>query len=358
MENKFGDFLKERRKEKNLTQKDLAAILFVSESAVSKWEKGVARPDITLLPKLSETLGVSEHEIITASIDRQAREEKNQSKKWRVLSAVWRWFFYISYSLTPVVCFICNIAVNKTLSWFWIVLAALILAFSITNLPGRIKKHRLIFIPLSMYVSLCILLAVCAVYTRGDWFFIASFAVLLGLAAVFVPIYIAKLEIFKKIRKYNDFVTVAVCFLLLNILLIIIFLHSLSNGNAKEAWYFTVGLPISFAVYLALNLLLAVRFLKTNRFVKSGIILSFITALFYGITPLIRVKSPDLQREIDDMKVFLADFSDWGVETCLERNVHCIIFMVLVVLSAVFFTVGGARIYHNRNDIKQGDKDE
>ena len=40
MQNNFGDFLKRKRLEKNLTQKQLAMELFVSESAVSKWEKG------------------------------------------------------------------------------------------------------------------------------------------------------------------------------------------------------------------------------------------------------------------------------------------------------------------------------
>ena len=340
MENSFGDFLKERRKEKNLTQKDLANILFVSESAVSKWEKGVARPDMTLLPKLSETLGVSEHEIITASIDRLAREEKIQSRKWRVLSSVWRWFFYVSYLVALLVCFICNIAVNKTLSWFWIVLAALILAFSFTNLPGRIKRHRLIFIPLSMYASLCILLAVCAIYTRGDWFFVASFAVFFGISLIFTPIYIAKLEIFRKFRKYNDFVTVAVCFLLLNILLMVIFLHSLANGNALKPWYFTTALPISLVVYLILNLFLSVRFLKTNRFVKSGVVLSLIITLFYIIAPLLRVKKPDIQEEIDSLNVFLTDFSNWKGDICLERNIHCIIFLTLLCLAVAFFAVG------------------
>ena len=56
MENSFGEFLKQKRQEKKLTQKELAKILIVSESAVSKWEKDVAHPDITLLPKISEAL--------------------------------------------------------------------------------------------------------------------------------------------------------------------------------------------------------------------------------------------------------------------------------------------------------------
>ena len=51
METNFGEFLKTKRQEKNLTQKELANLVFVSESAVSKWERNIAHPDITLLPK-------------------------------------------------------------------------------------------------------------------------------------------------------------------------------------------------------------------------------------------------------------------------------------------------------------------
>ena len=43
MENTFGGFLRQKRREKNLTQKELSKLLFVSESTVSKWEKGIPR---------------------------------------------------------------------------------------------------------------------------------------------------------------------------------------------------------------------------------------------------------------------------------------------------------------------------
>ena len=109
------------------------------------------------MPKLSELLGVSEHELITASVDNQARQEKLQARKWRAFSMSWSLFFYISYAVAIIPCFICNLAINKTLSWFWIVLSALILAFTFTNLPKLIKKHKLIFVPFSMYLALVLI---------------------------------------------------------------------------------------------------------------------------------------------------------------------------------------------------------
>lgn len=340
MENKFGDFLREKRLEKNLTQKELANILFVSESAVSKWEKNVARPDIALLPILAEALGVAEHELITASVDRRAREEKKQAKRWRTLSATWKLFFLISYITTLIICFICNIAVSKTLSWFWIVFASLILAFSFTNLPGLIKKCKLVLIPLSMYGSLCMLLAVCAIYTKGNWFFIAAFSILFGLMTAFIPIWIARFDVFKKIKKYNDFVSVAACFVMLNILLAVIFLHTLVNGYAAKPWYFTLGLPISLAVYLILNIFLSVRFLRTNRFIKTGLIIFLVIFFAYIITPFIKVDNWELQAEIDSANVFLADFSNWQPDGALEPNIHCIIFLTLLGLGVVFLAAG------------------
>ena len=52
----FGVFLAKRRREKGFTQKELAEKLFVSDKAVSKWERGDGCPDVGILPKLAEIL--------------------------------------------------------------------------------------------------------------------------------------------------------------------------------------------------------------------------------------------------------------------------------------------------------------
>ena len=51
MENKkaFGEYIRQKRAEAGLTQKGFADRLFVTESAVSKWERGLSYPDITLV---------------------------------------------------------------------------------------------------------------------------------------------------------------------------------------------------------------------------------------------------------------------------------------------------------------------
>lgn len=56
---KFGLFVTELRKEKNLTQKDLAEKLYVSDKTVSKWERGQCIPDADKLKLLSDIFNVS-----------------------------------------------------------------------------------------------------------------------------------------------------------------------------------------------------------------------------------------------------------------------------------------------------------
>lgn len=60
----FGAFLARLRKEKGLTQKELAQQLYVSDKAVSKWERGLSLPDISLLTPLAEILGVTVTELL------------------------------------------------------------------------------------------------------------------------------------------------------------------------------------------------------------------------------------------------------------------------------------------------------
>ena len=60
----FGAFVAALRRERGMTQRDLAERLFVSDKAVSKWETGVSLPDISLLAPLAEALGATAAELL------------------------------------------------------------------------------------------------------------------------------------------------------------------------------------------------------------------------------------------------------------------------------------------------------
>ena len=59
MEYYFGDFIKKLRKQRNLTQEQLAEAFGVSCQAISKWETATSYPDISLLPIIADYFGVS-----------------------------------------------------------------------------------------------------------------------------------------------------------------------------------------------------------------------------------------------------------------------------------------------------------
>ena len=61
---KFGTFIAQCRKEKGMTQSELAAKIMVTDKAVSRWERGKGFPDIHLLLPLAEALEVSVFELM------------------------------------------------------------------------------------------------------------------------------------------------------------------------------------------------------------------------------------------------------------------------------------------------------
>lgn len=78
---KFGETISKLRKEKNMTQKELAEKLNITDKAVSKWERGVSFPDITLLETLSKTLGISMSELITNENDDKNIDIENKARE-------------------------------------------------------------------------------------------------------------------------------------------------------------------------------------------------------------------------------------------------------------------------------------
>ena len=72
---KFGKFISGLRKANNLTQKELAKILNVTDKAVSKWERGKSFPDISLLEPLSMALNISLVELLKCEKTKKKENE-------------------------------------------------------------------------------------------------------------------------------------------------------------------------------------------------------------------------------------------------------------------------------------------
>lgn len=180
MENKktFGAYVLQRRRELGMTQKELAEKLYVTESAVSKWERGLSYPDITILQNLCVILQVTEHELLTGSEDTSRRVSEKLAQKYRKLTRNYRIIQYVIYGMILLGCGIGNLASSHTLDWFFIAAAGVLMAASLTLVPAlaaldpRFDNYKLPLAFGSFTFFLEILLLICCIYSGGTWFWI------------------------------------------------------------------------------------------------------------------------------------------------------------------------------------------
>ena len=66
---KIGKLILRLRKEKNMTQKELADRLHLSDKTISKWERGQGCPDISLLEALAQVMGVNVEHLLQGELD-------------------------------------------------------------------------------------------------------------------------------------------------------------------------------------------------------------------------------------------------------------------------------------------------
>ena len=82
----FGAMLAALRKEKGMTQLELAEQMGVTDKAVSKWERDLSFPDVTSLPRLAEILEVSVDELMQGKVERLPSPSE---RRWET-SWMWR----------------------------------------------------------------------------------------------------------------------------------------------------------------------------------------------------------------------------------------------------------------------------
>ena len=76
---KIGKFIAECRKQKSLTQMQLADKFGITDKAVSKWERGIAMPDTSIMLELCDILGISVNELLSGEkINMENNDQKNE----------------------------------------------------------------------------------------------------------------------------------------------------------------------------------------------------------------------------------------------------------------------------------------
>ena len=125
-------------------------------------------------------------------IERGLRDEKTDvigygAKKFRRRSAQVGALIAALFSIPILVCLIVNAAAGTGLSWFFIVLAAMLAAASLTVVPLMAVRDKAFWTFCAFTAALILLLAAVCLVSGGDWFLIAASAALFGLAVIFLP---------------------------------------------------------------------------------------------------------------------------------------------------------------------------
>lgn len=123
----FGGFIAILRKEAGMTQKQVADRLHVTDRAVSKWERGLSYPDVTLMEPLAAVLGVGVDELLTCQRKKTAIPEPE-------LPAL--------HSLLTITQEEKRIRTRRTQALVWIAIAA---ALALTVLATMQRNGKLLF---------------------------------------------------------------------------------------------------------------------------------------------------------------------------------------------------------------------
>lgn len=155
---KTGAFICGMRKERGLTQRELAEQLNVTDKAVSKWERGLSYPDITILSDLARALGVTERELLTGARESAAGAEcpapervvqdtleyaqkAEKQRRFRAASVVMA-IYTAALAVAVFVCALCDGMLSGGFTWSLIVLVSCLLGWGVGFSFLCLKRRR------------------------------------------------------------------------------------------------------------------------------------------------------------------------------------------------------------------------
>ena len=263
---KMGHFIAELRRTHQMTQKELAAKLDISDKAVSKWERGQSYPDILLLAPLSEILGITVMELLDGERAGQEAAEtetsvinaleyvgKTARSKIKLVQSILTAAFSIAILLGIFVVSIVDVAISGTFTWSLIPISACVFAWIIgfPALKAGVKGIFISLIALSLIIAPFLFVldhVINRLYTDNAPIFSVGIGVsLISIAYIWVVFFLLKK---KKIRKLIIFAILALLASPLTF-----FINLVIAGVLGQPWFdvwtvLNISTPVMVAVIL------------------------------------------------------------------------------------------------------------
>lgn len=240
-----------------------------------------------------------------------------------------------------IVCLICNLAIGHGLDWFFIVLASLLVTASLSVVPLLTEDHRGLWTLGSFTISLLLLLLTTCLYTRGNWFFLASVPTLFGLSVVFMPYVIHCIPLPQILSHHKGLLVMLWDTLWLYGVIIVCGFH------ASTPDYWRIALEItSSCLLLPWVLFLTIRYLKSNAFIKTGICLLFGGIFCSMINSAIALILQDPYRY---HFIRYADFIHWN-DAAFDAVTFAAVLMITIPLGIIFLIIGCCKKQKDNNE--------
>lgn len=232
------------------------------------------------------------------------------------------------FMIPVLVCLIVNLATGAGLDWFFIVLASLMVAASLTIVPLMMPESKGLWTLGTFACAVILLFGVCCLYTGGRWFFVTSASVLFGLAVVFLPFAVRSGKAAAKLKNQKSLAVMTADTLLYALMMLSIGLYNGTPGFFREAA--VISAPF---IVLAWLLFVIIRYAGHNGFVKAGICTALCGASLFGTNYVIG-------RLLGDPVPFPA-FTPfvWNAAT-LDGNLKWIILLGGILLGILFVLIG------------------
>ena len=213
------------------------------------------------------------------TIDEKIVKEKEevigtQAKFFKRKSALAGSIIGLIFSIPILVCLIVNLATGAGLTWFFIVLAGILVAASLIIVPLMLRENRMFMTMASFTASVILLLGVVCIYTGGNWFLVAASSTLFGLTMVFAPFIAYRRPVTAYLKNNKGLAIMGAYTATFILMMLFIGLHVGLSEFFPMA--FAISMPL---VGMCWAIFAIVRYVRMNSAVKTGLSIASVGVL-------------------------------------------------------------------------------
>lgn len=205
------------------------------------------------------------------TIDEKIVKEKDevinsQARFFKRKSALAGSIIAMIFAIPILVCLIVNLATGAGLTWFFIVLAGILVAASLIVVPLMVPENKMFTTMASFTGSVLLLLGVICIYSGGNWFLVAASSTLFGLTMLFAPFIAYRRPVNAYVKNHKGLAIMCAC-----TATFVLMMFSIGMFVGMKEFFpmaFAVSMPL---VGLCWAIFAIIRYLRFNACVKTGL---------------------------------------------------------------------------------------